>query len=79
VGDGFGVFVVEEEIGGDARRSRDGQAPKLDPLPGAGTPDVESDIWAAGLAPRRDGELMAIRGKVADAVHGRGGAVRDHP
>ena len=68
VGDGLGIFVVEEEIGGDPGWSRDGQAPKLDPLSWAPGPDVESDVRAPRLASRGDGELTAIRGKVADAV-----------
>jgi hypothetical protein len=37
VGDGFGVFVVQEEVRGDARWDRDRQATQFDPRP-----------WSAG-------------------------------
>ena len=77
VGDGFGVFVVQEEVGGDAGWARDRQATQFDPWSWSAGTDMKADIETAGLMTGGDGELVAVGGEVADAVHLSCGAVGD--
>src|SRR5437763_13899538 len=39
---------------------------------------MEAHVDLAGLAPGREGELVAIRREMAEAIHRRGRPVRDH-
>jgi hypothetical protein len=77
--DGLRLLIVSEEIRSDLRRPGNRKAPEVDPTQLCGRALVEPDIRTAGLTPARKGELVAIGGKVADAVERRRGPVRDDP
>ena len=74
-----GVLSVGEQIGSDPRRPRHGQPTETNPFRIGQRQDVEADVRPPGLAPLREGELMAIRGKMAEAVEGCCGPERHHP
>jgi len=74
-----GVFLIVEEVGGDARRPRDRHSAEDDPLARGDLSVMQPDVLAARLSPHRQGELMAIRGEMAEAVQCRRRAVGDDP
>ncbi len=75
----FGVFLVVEEVGGDARRPCDGHPVEDDPLARGNGSLMQPDVLTARLPPNREGELVPIRGEVPEAVQRCGGAVGDDP
>jgi len=77
--DCFGVFLVVQHVGGDARWPRDRHPMKNDPLAGPDCPVVEPDVWPARLPPLRQRELVPVCGQVAKTVQGCGGPVGYDP
>lgn len=66
--DRFGVFLVVQQVGGDARWPRDRHPVENDPLVGPDCPVVEPDVWPARLPPLRQRELVPVCGQVAKTV-----------
>ena len=77
--DRFGVFLVVQQVGGDARWPRDRHPVENDPLAGPDCPMVEPDVRPARLPPFRQRELMPVCGQVAKIVQRCGRPVRYDP
>ena len=75
----FGVFLVIQHVGGDARRPRDRHPMKTDPLVGADRAVVEPDARSARLPPLWQRELVPVCWQVAKTVQRRGRTVGYDP
>ena len=73
--DRFGVFLVAQQVGGDARRPCDRHPVENDPLAGPDCPVVEPDVRPTRLPPLRQRELVPVCGQVAKTVQRCGGPV----
>jgi hypothetical protein len=58
--DCLGVFLVAQQVRGDARRPGDRHPVKNDPLAGPDRPVVKPDVRSAGLPPLRQCELVPV-------------------
>ena len=77
--DRFWVFLVGQQVGGDARRPCDRHPVENDPLAGPDCPVVEPDVRLARLPPLRQRELVPVCGQVAKTVQRCGGPVGYDP
>ena len=73
--DRFGVFLVIQQVGSDARRPCDRHPVENGPLIGADRPAVEPDVRPTRLPPFGQRELVPVRGKVAETIQRRGRTV----
>jgi len=77
--DRFGVFLVVQQVGGDARWPHDRHPVENDPLAGPDCPVMEPDVRPTRLPPLRKRELVPVCGQVAKTVQRCGGPMGYDP
>jgi hypothetical protein len=75
LGHRLGILLIEQKVRCDAERAGDQKTAKLNPLAGLEPTMVEAHVLPSGLLPDWDGELMTVRGQVADTKEGRCGSM----